>query len=166
MEKLLSGSTLALVSDAGTPGISDPAYYLVRRCHDEGVPVVPVPGPSAVAAALSAAGLPTDRFSFEGFLPPKGEKRRRRLAALKEEARTLVLYESPYRLRRLLEEIAQIMGHREVAVARELTKLHEEFMRGTAAELADRLEGRKIKGECVVLIEGLSRRKRPPAEGS
>ncbi|MFQ6110445.1 MAG: 16S rRNA (cytidine(1402)-2'-O)-methyltransferase [Nitrospinota bacterium] len=166
VEGLLKGSSIALVSDAGTPGISDPAYYLVRRCLDRGVPVVPVPGPSAVAAALSAAGLPTNRFSFEGFLPPKGEKRRRRLMALREERQTLVLYESPYRVIRLLGEIAEVMGDREVAIARELTKLHEEFIRGRAGELAERLKGRKITGECVVLIRGLSSREKPSGEGA
>ncbi len=164
LEELLSGRSIALVSDAGTPGISDPAYYLVRRCLDKGVPVVPVPGPSAAAAALSAAGLPTDRFAFEGFLPPKGEKRRSRLLALKEEGRTLVLYESPYRLGRLLAEIADVMGEREVVVARELTKIHEEFMRGGAEELAERLKEKKIKGECVVLIRGLSSREKLSGE--
>ena len=146
------GERVAVVTDAGTPGISDPAYRVVRAAVERGVAVVPVPGPSAVVAALSASGLPTDRFAFEGFLPQKGEKRRRRLEALLEEERTVVLYESPHRAARLAAEVAALAPGRPVALARELTKLHEEFVRGTAQEVAEELGKRTVRGECVFLI--------------
>lgn len=146
------GERVAVVTDAGTPGVSDPAYRVVRAAIGRGVAVVPVPGPSAAVAALSASGLPTDRFAFEGFLPPKGEKRRRRLEALLGEERTVVLYESPHRAARLAAEVAALAPGRPVVLARELTKLHEEFLRGTAAELAERLKGKAVRGECVFLI--------------
>ncbi|MDA0999165.1 MAG: 16S rRNA (cytidine(1402)-2'-O)-methyltransferase [bacterium] len=146
------GERVAVVSDAGTPGISDPAYRVVRAAVEQKVPVVPVPGPSSVMAALVASGLPTDRFVYEGFLPPKGEKRLRRLEALLEEERTVLVFESPHRVPRLVKEIADRAPGRPVAIARELTKIHEEFIRGSAAELAALLEGRTLKGECVVMF--------------
>lgn len=146
------GERVAVVSDAGTPGISDPAYRVVRAAVDRGVPVVPVPGPSSVMAALVASGLPADRFVYEGFLPPKGEKRLRRLEALLDEERTVLLFESPHRAPRLVREIADRAPRRPVVLARELTKRYEEFLRGPAAELAASLEGRKLKGECVVMF--------------
>lgn len=146
------GGRVAIVSDAGTPGISDPAYRVVRAAVDKGIPVVPIPGPSAVIAALVASGLPTDRFVYEGFLPQKGERRLRRLEFLLEDERTVVLYESPHRIGRLVEEISKRSPGRPIAVARELTKIHEEIMRGTASELSAQLRGKKVKGECVLLI--------------
>ncbi|MEK6712279.1 MAG: 16S rRNA (cytidine(1402)-2'-O)-methyltransferase [Nitrospinota bacterium] len=146
------GERVAVVTDAGTPGISDPAYRVVRAAIGKGVTVTPIPGPSAAVAALSASGLPTDRFAFEGFLPPKGEKRRRRLEALLGEERTVALYESPHRVARLAEEVAALAPGRPVVLARELTKLHEEFLRGRASEVAERLKGKKVRGECVFLI--------------
>jgi len=146
------GERVAVVTDAGTPGISDPAYRVVRAAIGRGVAVVPIPGPSAVVAALSASGLPTDRFAFEGFLPQRGEKRRRRLEALLGEEHTVVIYESPYRAARLAEEVAALAPGRPVVLARELTKLHEEFLRGTAAEVAKELGRKVVRGECVFLI--------------
>ena len=151
-EKAAAGECVAVVSDAGTPGISDPAYRVVRAAVERGVPVVPVPGPSAVMAALVASGLPTDRFVFEGFLPQKGERRWRRVEELLEEERTVILFESPHRIVRLIEEISIRAPSRPLVLAREITKLHEEFLRGTAAELAERVKGRSVKGECVLLF--------------
>lgn len=149
--------SIAIVTDAGTPGISDPAYYLLQAVLPEDIPVVPIPGATAVIAALSVAGLPTDRFVFEGFLPIKSGRRHRRLETLREEPRTIVLYESPHRLIRLLQEIAtHIDPDRQVVVGRELTKRFEELLRGTAASLHDQLKPRTIRGECTVLIAGHS----------
>jgi 16S rRNA (cytidine1402-2'-O)-methyltransferase len=151
-EKAMAGKRIAVVSDAGTPGISDPAYRVVRAAVERGVTVFPVPGPSAVVAALVASGLPTDRFVYEGFLPQKGEKRWRRVDKLLEEERTVVLYESPHRVVRLIEEIANRAPSRPLVLAREITKLHEEFLRGTASELAEKTKGKSVKGECVLLV--------------
>ena len=152
---LQEGQHIALVTDAGTPGISDPGYYLLQLLIERDISVVPIPGPTAVIAALSIAGLPTDRFVFEGFLPPKGGKRRQRLEALRDEPRSIVIYESPYRLLRLLDEIATQLGaERRVVVTRELTKRFEEVRRGTVTELCNMLQGRTIRGECTVVIAG------------
>lgn len=156
---LQEGQSVALVTDAGTPGISDPGYYLLQLLIAHAIPIVPIPGPTAVIAALSVAGLPTDRFVFEGFLPPKGGKRRQRLERLRDETRTIVVYESPYRLLRLLEEIVSHSGaERRVVLARELTKHFEEIRRDTAAALLEALQGRTIRGECTVLIAGVGGR--------
>jgi 16S rRNA (cytidine1402-2'-O)-methyltransferase len=153
---LRDGQTVALVSDGGTPLVSDPGYPLVRACIDEGIDVRVVPGPSAAIAALVVSGFPTDRFVFEGFLPRTAGDRRARLAALREERRTVVLYESPRRLATLLGELAAIDADRRVAVCRELTKLHEEVRRGPVAELRATLGEAPVKGEVVVVIEGRS----------
>lgn len=156
---LQQGRSVALVTDAGTPGISDPAYYLLQTLLPHAIPVVPIPGPTAAIAALSVAGLPTDRFVFEGFLPTKSGRRQQRLELLSNEARTMVLYESPHRLMRLLQEIVTHLGpERRVVVARELTKRFEEILRGTASEVLDTLQNRTVRGECTVLIAGRSTR--------
>ncbi len=152
LQRLREGESVALVTDSGTPGISDPGYYLVKRAIEGDLPVVPIPGPSAVTAALSCSGLPTDRFTFEGFLPVKAGRRLRRLEVLGEESRTVVLYESPHRIVKLLRELQEIMGERQVVVIRELTKIHEEKIRGTPGEIAEALAAKKPKGEFVVLI--------------
>jgi 16S rRNA (cytidine1402-2'-O)-methyltransferase len=152
---LQEGRSLALVTDAGTPGIADPGYSLLQALVQHAIPVVPIPGPTAAMAALCIAGLPTDRFVFEGFLPSKGGRRRQRLEALREEPRTVVLYESPYRLVRLLQEIVTCLGpERRVVVTRELTKHFEEVQRGTASTLLDVFQERTVRGECTVLIAG------------
>jgi 16S rRNA (cytidine1402-2'-O)-methyltransferase len=152
---LQEGRSLALVTDAGTPGIADPGYSLLQALVQHAIPVVPIPGPTAAMAALSIAGLPTDRFVFEGFLPVKGGRRRQRLEALREEPRTVVLYESPYRLVRLLQEIITCLGpERRVVVTRELTKHFEEVQRGTASTLLGVFQERTVRGECTVLIAG------------
>lgn len=153
---LLQGQqSVALVTDAGTPGISDPAYYVLQTLLSHSIPIVPIPGATAVIAALSAAGLPTDRFVFEGFLPIKSGRRLRRLEALRDEPRTIVMYESPHRLVKLLQEIVTHFGdNRRVVVGRELTKRFEEFLRGTALSLHADLQHHTIRGECTVLIAG------------
>ena len=151
-ERALGGECVAVVSDAGTPGVSDPAYRVVRAAIEAGVAVVPVPGPSSVLAALTASGLPTDSFVFEGFLPPKGRKRLQKIEALLDEERTVVVFESPHRTPRLVNEIADIAPARPLALAREITKLHEEILRDTARELAEKLKDKRIRGECVLLI--------------
>jgi 16S rRNA (cytidine1402-2'-O)-methyltransferase len=152
LDRLREGLSVALISDAGTPCISDPGYQLVRDAVRNGVTVVPVPGPSAALAALSASGLTTDSFAFEGFLPNRQGKRREKLAALKGEGRVLVCYESPNRLAAALADMADILGERDAVVARELTKVYEEFVRGRLPELAERYRDVKVRGEVVVLV--------------
>jgi 16S rRNA (cytidine1402-2'-O)-methyltransferase len=152
---LQEGHSMALVTDAGTPGIADPGYSLLQALVQQAIPVVPIPGPTAAMAALSIAGLPTERFVFEGFLPVKGGRRRQRLEALREEPRTVVLYESPYRLVRLLQDIVTCLGpERRVVVTRELTKHFEEVQRGAASALLETFQARPVRGECTVLIAG------------
>ncbi len=162
--RLRAGESIALVSDAGTPLVSDPGYLLVAAAIEAGITVTPVPGASAAIAALSAAGLPSDRFCFEGFLPSRAAARRRRLAELAAEPRTLVLYEAPHRIADCLADLAGALGAaRRACVAREITKRFETFYRGSLGELAERAEtdADLARGESVVLIEGA-----PPAEPS
>jgi 16S rRNA (cytidine1402-2'-O)-methyltransferase len=154
LAELRAGKDVALVSDAGMPSISDPGFPLVRACAEEGIDVRVVPGPSAVTAALVVSGLPVERFTFEGFLPRKAGERRERLRSLADDPRTLVLFESPRRLRTLLREVVAELGDRRIAVARELTKLHEEVLRGRASEISDRLGDADPKGEIVLVVEG------------
>jgi 16S rRNA (cytidine1402-2'-O)-methyltransferase len=153
VEKLAGGGSGALVSDAGTPLVSDPGYRLVHAAIAAGIRVVPIPGPSAAVGALSAAGLPTNAFRFCGFLPPKSSQRRKMLEQLKAETGTLIFYETPHRILEALEDVAAVLGPRPVVMARELTKLHEEFVRGTAAEIREELAARAaVKGEITLLI--------------
>jgi 16S rRNA (cytidine1402-2'-O)-methyltransferase len=154
IERLRQGQTMALVSDAGTPTISDPGYYLINGCIAADIPVCPVPGPSAVLAALAASGLPTDAFLFAGFLPRKSGARAKRITQLQPLRETLIFFESPHRIGRLLDELQLALGDRRVAIGRELTKLHEEVIRGTLGEVAKQLSGRTIKGEITVVVEG------------
>jgi 16S rRNA (cytidine1402-2'-O)-methyltransferase len=154
VERLLGGESVALVSDAGTPAISDPGYRLVLAAVEAGVRVTPVPGPAALAAALSACALPTDRFVFEGFLPEKKRERRERLQALRDEKRTLVFYEAPHRLKHALDDIAEILGDRHVAVARELSKIHEEFLRGRVRDIIAEISDHETRGEIVIVLHG------------
>ena len=154
MERLKQGSNIAVVSDAGTPSISDPGFRLVRAAIENDIPVVPVPGPSALISALIAAGLPTDEFFFAGFLPPRANARRARLAELQSVPGTLIFYEAPHRLAAALKDAYEILGEREAVVARELTKLHEEIRRGRLSALtADYTEETDVRGEIVVLID-------------
>ena len=154
--QLQDGKNGALVSDAGTPGVSDPGFVLVRACHQNEIPVYAVPGPSAVLAALVTSGLPTNRFLFEGFLPKKPGKRRKRLEHLRELEATLIFFESPYRLARLLEELKGTLGNRQAAVARELTKKFEETRTGNLSALAEYYSAHPPKGEITVVVEGSS----------
>src|SRR4051794_23708820 len=155
IERLKQGTSIAVVSDAGTPSISDPGFRLVRAAIENEIAVVPVPGPSALIAALIAAGLPTDQFFFTGFLPPRASARRARLAELQSVPGTLIFYEAPHRLTETLKDAYEILGEREAVVARELTKLHEEIRRGRLSVLtADYAERKQdIRGEIVVLID-------------
>jgi len=152
--ELESGTDVALVTNAGTPNISDPGFLLVREAIEHGISVVPVPGPDALVPALAASGLATHRFVFEGFLPKKPGERRRRLETVAGQTCTVVLYESPYRIERLVKELCDLIPDRRVVLAREITKLHEEFMRGTPRELLAELEDRPRRGEFTVVIEG------------
>ena len=151
IRKLVSGDSVAVVSDAGTPGISDPAYRLIREAIDENIRVESIPGASASISALVSSGLPTDRFLYEGFLPPK-KGRKTRLENLKDETATIILYESPYRLVKTLTQCHEMLGNRPAVVARELTKLFEEIKRGSLSELISYFSQSKPKGECVILI--------------
>ncbi|HEY9673607.1 MAG TPA: 16S rRNA (cytidine(1402)-2'-O)-methyltransferase [Waterburya sp.] len=155
LEQLKQGRAIALVSDAGMPGISDPGYELVKACVEVGIQVVPIPGASAGITALCAAGLPTDRFIFEGFLPASSQERQKRLEFIQSESRTLILYESPHRLRETLQELAKCLGeNRRFVLARELTKLHEEFWRGTLGEAIARYQKETPKGEFTLVVAG------------
>ena len=155
IEKLKEGSDIAVVSDAGTPSISDPGFRLVRAAIENDITVVPVPGPSALISALIAAGLPTDEFFFAGFLPSRPNARRTRLTELQSVPGTLIFYEAPHRLAKTLKDALEVLGEREAVVARELTKLHEEIRRGRLSELAADYADKKndIRGEIVVLID-------------
>ncbi len=175
LERLARGEKIVLVSDAGTPGISDPGERVVRAAIQAGHRVESVPGPSALIAALTASGLPTDEFHFIGFLPHKSGQRRRRLETLMAVPGTLALYESPYRIEKLLEELTLVCPARQVVLARELTKKFEEYLRGTPALLRERIRQRSVKGEFVVLIApadpeapvlAAGKTDPPPAEGT
>jgi 16S rRNA (cytidine1402-2'-O)-methyltransferase len=160
LARIAGGEAVALVSDAGTPLVSDPGFKLVRAAREAGLTVTALPGPSATLAALASAGLPTDRFFFEGFLPPKEGQRRTRIAEIARIPATLVLFESGPRLARTLADLAAGLGEREAAICRELTKLHEEVRRGDLAALArDYAEGAETRGEIVIVVA-------PPAEGA
>ena len=150
-ENLLSGHQVAVITDAGTPAISDPAYKLVRQAIKVGCNIESIPGPSAVLASLVSSGLPTDRFIFEGFLPPK-KGRKKRLENFINESGTIIIYENTLRLNRTIKQILDIIGDRPAVICRELTKIHEEKIRGTLSSLLDLLNRKKLKGECVLLI--------------
>jgi len=154
--RLEEGQSIALVTDAGTPGISDPAYRLVVAAIEAGINVVPIPGPTAFVAALIASGLPTDSFLFVGFLPPRKQARRTRLEEMRDQRATLVLYEAPHRIGATLVDALDLLGDRPAALARELTKLHEQFRRGTLAELLQRHQNDPPRGEIVLIIGGYS----------
>ena len=153
IDSLKQGSDIAVVSDAGTPSISDPGFRLVRAAIENEIPVVPVPGPSALISALIAAGLPTDEFFFAGFLPARSNARRARLGELQSVPGTLIFYEAPHRLAATLKDAYEILGEREAVVARELTKVHEEIRRGLLSELSRHYENEEPRGEIVVLID-------------
>jgi 16S rRNA (cytidine1402-2'-O)-methyltransferase len=154
--RLARGQNVALVSDAGTPAISDPGFRLVVQAIRAGVRIIPIPGASALTAVLSASGLPTDRFVFEGFLPAKKSQRREKLQTLRDETRTLIFYEAPHRLKEALDDIHELLGNREAVLAREVSKIHEEFLRGPVSELVRTLGGGEMRGEVTLIISGSS----------
>ena len=164
LQRLLEGNSVALVSDAGTPLISDPGYYLVTRAIEKGIRIVPVPGPSAVLAALSISGLPTDAFRFEGFLPKKSGAKTRVLQELIEEPRTTILFETPHRILKTLTLLHELLGDRRITITRELTKTYEETLRGYAGELIRTCQTKPLKGELTLVVEGRKKekRKKPP----
>ena len=153
---LKKGKNVALVTDSGTPGLSDPGYPLIREAITQGIKIIPLPGASALTTALSASGLPTHRFLFLGFPSPKKEATKKLLQSLKNEKVTLVFYLPTRRLNSFLKLSQEAIGNRQIVIAREMTKIHEEFLRGTADELAKSLEGKTLKGEATILIKGLS----------
>ena len=152
--RLRAGESIALVSDAGTPTISDPGYRLLVQCIEADIPIIPIPGPSACIAAASVAGLPLHNFVFEGFLSPKSGRRKRQLTDLREEKRTLIFYESPHRIIAFLQDVLEVLGDRRVSVARELTKKFEEVFRGTVTEAIEKFEATSPRGEFTIVIEG------------
>jgi 16S rRNA (cytidine1402-2'-O)-methyltransferase len=154
VQRLQYGESIALVSDAGTPAISDPGYRLLVEAFRAGIQVIPIPGPSAMATVLSASGLPTDRFVFEGFLPPRKQERETKLQALRYESRTIVFYEAPHRLKESLADMRRIFGDREIVIAREVSKVHEEFLRGSIEAVISQLAEREVKGEITIVVHG------------
>jgi 16S rRNA (cytidine1402-2'-O)-methyltransferase len=164
VERVLAGASVALVSDAGMPLVSDPGYRVVAAAIAAGIPVIPIPGPSALVAALAASGLPTESFYFGGFLPAKSGQRVRALEALREHPSTLIFYEAPHRILAALADVEAVLGPRHVVIARELTKIHEEFLRGPVAEVRATLESRSAaKGEITLLI---GKAAAPPADST
>ena len=157
--RLKAGESIALVSDAGTPTISDPGYRLLIQCIEADIPIIPIPGPSACIAAASIAGLPLHNFVFEGFLSPKSGRRKRQLSELREEKRTLIFYESPHRIISFLHDVLEVFGDRRVSVARELTKKFEEILRGTVTEAIQKFQETSPRGEFTIVIEGFLSRK-------
>ncbi len=160
---LKEGKSIALISDAGMPGIADPAFNLVREAIRLQIPVVPIPGPSAILAALVCSGLPTDRFVFENFLPPKSTKRRRVLESLKNEPRTVIFFETPHRIVSVLTDMDEVMGGARVVIGRELTKVFEEFLRGTPKELLAHFTKHPPRGEMVVMLSTRIKAKEEPS---
>ena len=164
LQKLKEGNSIALLCDAGTPTICDPGFYIIRKAIQMGIPVVPIPGPTALITALSVSGAPPDRFSFEGFAPRKRGPRKRWFQSFQNEAKTVLFYESPHRILSCLTDLIDILGDRNIIIARELTKTYEEFLRGKVSEIRDQLEAKSIRGEITVIIEGIqpSRKKGSP----
>ena len=158
LSKLKQGHRVALVSDAGTPGISDPGFRLIQTAIENQIPIVPIPGPSAVIAALSVSGLPTDAFLFKGFLPHKSKKKKDFLQQLEGIRETLIFYESPHRLSETLNDILDVLGDREMVLTRELTKVYEEVIRGKVSEIQTQIGERKLKGEITLVISGKTRK--------
>ena len=160
LQRLQEGSSIALVCDAGTPLVSDPGYYLVNRAVQANFPLVPIPGPSSILTALCISGLPTDRFIFEGFVPRKPGVKEKFFEKLQEEVGTIIVFETQHRILKTLRAIHKTMGNRQIVLTRELTKLNEEILRGTVEEMCRHLEGRTMKGEMTLLIQGQPQRKR------
>ncbi len=164
IERIREGATVAVISDAGSPGISDPAYRIVRAAVDAGLPISALPGPCAIIPALTASGLPTDRFFFEGFLSHKNSTRVNRLTELKAFPHTMVFYDSPFRFQKSLAAMLTIFGDRPACVAREISKMYEEFIRGSISQILKKIEGRTIKGEIVMVVAGTAFSGQPAEE--
>lgn len=158
IEKLNSGLDIGLVTDAGMPGISDPGEDIIRLAIENGIEVIGLPGPTASITALVVSGLPTDKFVFEGFLPSKRRDRTRELERLKEEERTIILYEAPHRILDLLKDMGEVLGNRQISISRELTKMYEETFRGTILEAIDKFSGEKPRGEFVLVLKGAEKK--------
>jgi 16S rRNA (cytidine1402-2'-O)-methyltransferase len=154
IQEIKRGKNIALVTDAGMPGISDPGEDIIKRCIEENIELVALPGPTAFVLALVLSGLSTESFVFEGFLPSKGKERKDRLNKLKNETRTIILYEAPHRIISLLRDLLETLGNRKISISRELTKIHEETFRGTVQEAIEKFESQNPKGEFVLVIEG------------
>ena len=154
LELLKQGQSVGVITDAGSPGISDPAYRVVRTALENNIEIIALPGPTALIPALTASGLPTDRFFFEGFLPPKSGGRARRLESVKDFEHTLVFYESPHRIQKSLQAMLEILGDRPACLAREISKKFEEFIRGNLSDILEQVTERKIKGEIVIIVAG------------
>ena len=154
LEKLKEGKNIALVTDAGMPGISDPGEDIIKLCLEENIQIVALPGPTAFVLALVISGLSTESFVFEGFLPSKGKERKERLNRLKKETRTIILYEAPHRIISLLKDLLENLGNRKISISRELTKIYEETFRGTILEALEKFQRQKPKGEFVLVVEG------------
>lgn len=148
------GKSVALVSDAGTPGISDPGFYLIRAAIEKNYRVIPIPGASAILAGIVVSGLPSDRFAFEGFLPKREGRKKKKLEDLKFEERTMIFYDSPNRVKKTLNDMMEIFADRKIVLVRELTKKFEETIRGKISEIIEILEQREVKGEIVLIVEG------------
>jgi 16S rRNA (cytidine1402-2'-O)-methyltransferase len=162
---LKSGLNLALISDAGTPTLSDPGYHLIKTAAKENIPIIPIPGCSAAMAGLSVSGLPTDAFYFSGFPPKKSGKLKQTIESLKDQKATLIFYESPRRIKTLVENLIQILGDRQGCLAREITKLHEEYLRGSLSHILQQLEEKEtIKGECSLFVQGCVEKSKPEAD--
>jgi len=164
VERLERGNKIALVSDAGTPTVSDPGYLLVREAIKAGIQIIPIPGASALTAVLSASGLAADAFVFEGFPPPKRQERKAWLRELESESRTIVFYEAPHRLKESLQDIFEILGDRELVLAREVTKVHEEFIRGRLSQVMAEIDRRDVRGEIVLMVSGAEKQQHPPRD--
>ncbi len=156
---LQSGGNVSVVTDAGSPGLSDPAYRIIRAAIDNNITVSPLPGANALIPALTGSGLPLDRFYFEGFLPNKSGARRNRLERLRELEHTLIFYESPFRIEKAVQDTHDILGDREACIAREISKIYEEFIRGSLSQILEKIRGKTIKGEIVFLVAGAPKKK-------
>lgn len=151
---LTGGGDVAIISDAGSPGLSDPAYRIIRAAIDNGIKISPLPGANSVIPALTASGLPLDRFFFEGFLPQKSAARKNRLAKLRELDHTLIFFESPFRIEKTVADLLEVLGDRPACLAREISKMYEEFIRGKLSEILTQISQRRLKGEFVIVVAG------------
>ncbi|MCP4705093.1 MAG: 16S rRNA (cytidine(1402)-2'-O)-methyltransferase [candidate division Zixibacteria bacterium] len=158
LEVILSGGDVSVITDAGSPGLSDPAYRIIRAAIDKNITISPLPGPNALIPALTGSGLPLDRFFFEGFLPNKSASRKNRLDKLKEMKHTLIFYESPHRIVKTVTDALDVLGDRPACIAREISKVYEEYIRGTLSEILEKISSKKMRGEIVLIIEGVVRK--------